>query len=121
MKKIFIAALVGVLTIFSSVACAEVVASNSDITFCGYGSFAQRKIILRSHLESHPDDAKAWHELGQVYYALEEYSDALAAFNKAVQLEPNNKEFKRDRDLALAKVRSGAGQKNQKPKIDGLG
>ena len=142
MRKIFYVAFVAALMNFSMTpnAFAEVVSlesslvKNSDVTFCSYASFAQRKEILRAKinqkelmLERNPNDAKlrhelaeAWHELGRLYYAGEEYTEALNAFNKAVELEPNNAEFKRDRDAALAKVKSGA-KKEPVPKFNGLG
>ena len=125
MNKIFIVTLIASLINFVPVS-AEVITlqpenlTATDLNFCGYGIFAKRQIEIRERLNKNPNDAKAWHELGKIYYALEEYSDALAAFEKAVALEPDNAEFKRDRDNALKKVKNGAGKKSV-PNFDGLG
>lgn len=139
MKKIFIAAMCGLLVNFAPVS-AEVVpinsgiANNSGIRFCGYALFAQKRLELQGKinryqllLKENPNDAKVkhelaktWHELGRLNLAEEEYNDALAAFNEAVKLEPNNSEFRKDRDDTLAKVKSGA-KKTPTPKFTGLG
>ena len=141
MRKNFIVILVAVLMNFLIVPTtnAEVSAlesstvKNSDITFCGYGLFAQRKELIRAKiqknqivLENNPNDTKArhelassWHELGRIYYAEEDYGEALTAFNKALDIEPNNAEFKRDRDAALEKLAEK--KKDTTPKFNGLG
>ena len=56
-----------------------------------------------------------WHELGKVCYEEGSYTDALAAFEKAVALEPDNEQFKRDRDAARGMI------KNPTPKFNGIG
>ena len=123
MKKIFTAMLVVTLMNFAPVpaASAEVVALEiSNFNFCGYGLFAKEREFIKQ-VEKNPKDAKVWHKLGHFYYSLERYQKALDAFEKAVALEPNNTEFKRDRDAALEKVKSGAEAKNNIPKFNGLG
>ena len=140
MKKIFVAATVGLLFSLTPAVNAEVSPSNviqkPDVNFCGYAIFAQRKQLLdkilqlQKQLKENPDDAKtrqklaaAWHELGTLNYALQKYKDALAAFEKAVELAPDNEQFRRDRDDARDKVNSGAEDdaKRATPKFDGLG
>ena len=71
MKKIFVAATVGLLFSLTPAVNAEVAPSN---------------VVQK------PDDAKtrqnlaaAWHELGKLHYAAKNYTDALAAFEKAVE------------------------------------
>ena len=132
MKKIFVAATVGLLLSLTPAANAEIAPSNviqkPDVNFCGYVNFAQRKKLfdkilqLQKHLEKNPDDAQAWHELGKLYFALQKYKTALAAFEKAVELAPDNEQFRRDRDDARDKVNSGAEDdvKRATPKFDGL-
>ena len=90
-------------------------------------------------LKKNPDDATAreklkllrrelaatWHELGALYFSQYEYAEAFEAFNHAVELEPDNSEYKKDRDVALAKVKSGAKKdlpaEDSTPKFNGLG
>ena len=139
MKKIFVAATVGLLLSLTPAANAEIAPSNviqkPDVNFCGYVNFAQRKKLfdkilqLQKHLEKNPDDAEsrqnlaaAWHELGNLHYAAKNYRDAFAAFEKAVELAPDNEQFRRDRDDAREKVNSGAEDdvKRATPKFDGL-
>lgn len=45
---------------------------------------------LRSHLQSSPDDAEGWLLLGRTYGAMQRNDEALAAFGKALKLEPDN-------------------------------
>lgn len=141
MKKIFVAATIGLLFSLTPVANAEIAPSNvvqkPDVNFCAYAIFAQKKLLIRNiinqleqQLKENPDDAKtrqklaaAWHELGKLNYAAKNYTDALAAFEKAVELAPDNEQFRRDRDDARDKVNSGAEDdaKRATPKFNGLG
>ena len=133
MRKFFVAATVGLLFSLTPVANAEVAPSNvvqkPEVNFCGYAIFDQRKQLLdkilqlQKQLKENPDDAQAWHELGKLYFALQKYKDALAAFEKAVELAPDNEQFRRDRDDARDKVNSDAEDdtKRSTPKFDGLG
>ena len=72
MKKIFVAATIGLLFSLTPAVNAEVVAPSSIV--------------------KNPDDAEtrqnlaaAWHELGKLHYAAKNYTDALAAFEKAAK------------------------------------
>ena len=134
MKKIFVAATIGLLFSLTPAANAEVAPSNviqkPDVNFCAYAIFAQKKLLIRNiinqleqQLKENPDDAQAWHELGKLYFALQKYKDALAAFEKAVELAPDNEQFRRDCDDARDKVNSDAEDdaKRATPKFNGLG
>lgn len=45
---------------------------------------------LRNHLSRHPNSAKGWYLLGQIYLHQQQFAAALTAMNKAHQLQPNN-------------------------------
>ena len=127
MRKSFITVLIAVLMNFliMPVTNAEVLTlesstvKNSDVTFCGYALFAKRKEVLRAKIKKNPKDAMTWYELGRIHYGLEEYGDALTAFKKALDIEPNNKEFKKAYDATIAKLAEK--NKNNKPNFSGLG
>lgn len=139
MRKFFVAATVGLLFSLTPAVNAEVVAPSNavqklDVTFCGYVALAQRAAAIRKRinqlqlwLEKNPDDAEsrhnlaaAWHELGNLHYAAKNYTDALVAFEKAVELDPDNEQFRRDRDDAREKVTDDAANRAT-PKFNGLG
>ena len=141
MKKFFIAMLSGFLLVNMSAANAATAtpAVNSfgelQIEFSGYATLAQRRLILQGkinnyqlQLKENPSDqkikhelAEAWNELGSVYFLEEEYQNALNAFNEALTLEPNNAKFRKNRDAAQTKLKSGGGKKDVPPKFNGLG
>ncbi len=48
---------------------------------------------LRSHLKTAPQDARAYHLLCRAYYHVQQWDEAIAAGQKAVELEPANSEY----------------------------
>lgn len=141
MKKIFIAVLTGLLLGTMPAANAEIATSSVDcfnksqINFCGYAMWAQRATTIRAkiqtyqlRLEKNPDDtetrrelAKSWYELGCVYNAEEYYEDAVDAFSKAVELEPDNREYRKSLDDARENLKNNARHEREVPKFNGLG
>ena len=139
MKKIFVAATVGLLFSLTPAVNAEIAPSNvvqkPDVIFCGYVALAQRAAAIRKRinqlqlwLEKNPDDAEsrhnlaaAWHELGNLHYTAKNYTDALVAFEKAVELAPDNEQFRRDRDDAREKITDEDAANRATPKFNGLG
>ena len=124
----------------------------SQVVNYGYALFAQRKFTILSKIQSiqlqlnnNPKDAQKWNELGCLYSelgtmnetegsfdeALDNYKEAINAFDKAIKLEPNNSEFRKNRDDAVEKLRDVAANKrknadenedkNITPNFDGLG
>lgn len=55
----------------------------------------QKSIELFS---SNRDKASAWHRLGNTYQQLQDYDNAIAAYQRAVELDPDNDTFKKDLD-----------------------
>jgi cytochrome c-type biogenesis protein CcmH/NrfG len=52
-------------------------------------------------LAQHPEDSRAWHLRGTQLFRLERYQEALAAFERALALEPDNSSFAYVRKEAL--------------------
>ena len=59
---------------------------------------------LAARLKSAPKDGKGWRTLGWSYYHIGRYKDAVAAYEKAVALDPNSFELKLEYDEAKAKA-----------------
>jgi cytochrome c-type biogenesis protein CcmH len=59
---------------------------------------------LAARLKSAPEDGKGWRTLGWSYYHIGRYKDAVAAYEKAVALDPNTFELKLEYDEAKAKA-----------------
>ncbi|MFP5453913.1 MAG: tetratricopeptide repeat protein, partial [Alphaproteobacteria bacterium] len=47
---------------------------------------------LEKKLQEAPQDARGWHLLGQAYYHVGRYPDAVKAYSRAVELDPKNAE-----------------------------
>ncbi|MGB6976955.1 MAG: c-type cytochrome biogenesis protein CcmI [Gammaproteobacteria bacterium] len=54
------------------------------------GSPEQIAAALRTHLQQDPQSAKGWYLLGSLYIALQHYPQAVAALERANQLQPND-------------------------------
>lgn len=54
------------------------------------GDVTQATTLLQTHLESNPEDARAWLLLAQTKLALDQLEPAQAAVERAAALEPNN-------------------------------
>lgn len=127
MKKFSIAVLAVFLLGTMPAANAEIVTPTVDsfgeskIVSCGYKLFAKRKEELLQKLNRNSKDAATWNELGRICNALEDYAGAVDAFGKAVKLEPNNKEYRKNLDDARENLRKQESLKNIKPKFNGLG
>jgi cytochrome c-type biogenesis protein CcmH len=70
---------------------------------------------LAARLEKAPDDAKGWRTLGWSYYNTARYSEAEAAYEKAVALNPNSHELKLEYEEAKAKAAEGEKQATATP------
>jgi tetratricopeptide (TPR) repeat protein len=53
--------------------------------------------ILRAVVKQHPDEADAWNTLALVYVATQNWADAEACFNRAMELQPNNAWYSNNR------------------------
>ncbi|MGH8727901.1 MAG: c-type cytochrome biogenesis protein CcmI [Burkholderiales bacterium] len=62
---------------------------------------------LERHLEQNPNDPEGWSVLARAYQAMERYSDASAAFEKASTLTPDNAQLLADHADALARASGG--------------
>jgi len=65
-----------------------------------------------SILKDHPSNVKALYRKGTALSALDEWSESQAVFNKALEIEPDNKDVKRE----LAKLQLKQKKQNQKDK-----
>ncbi|MBI5449754.1 MAG: c-type cytochrome biogenesis protein CcmI [Gammaproteobacteria bacterium] len=57
---------------------------------------------LATKLEQNPNDAEGWAMLARSYFALQRFSDAVTAFDKAVALQPGNAQMYADFADAMA-------------------
>src|SRR5205085_11777491 len=55
---------------------------------------------LQEALRRDPDNHQAWFELGQLNLQFEQFSDAAAAFRRAMELQPNNSNYQNYLGLA---------------------
>ncbi len=53
------------------------------------GKLDESEDLLRTTLDTHPDESSLWHQLGHVLLAKSEHDDAEAAFLKTTQLVPD--------------------------------
>jgi cytochrome c-type biogenesis protein CcmH/NrfG len=49
---------------------------------------------LRQALRADPKDARAWHELGTLYFNARRYSEMLPAFEKVLELMPKDENLR---------------------------
>lgn len=66
---------------------------NLGITYLHLGRYAEAILLLQKSLEllaSKQDRAIAWNELGNLYRSLNDYHNALAAYQKADELDPDH-------------------------------
>jgi cytochrome c-type biogenesis protein CcmH len=59
---------------------------------------------LAARLETAPDDVNGWRMLGWSYFNTERYDEAVKAYAKAVELDPNSDELKSAYEQAKAKA-----------------
>ena len=52
-----------------------------------------------------PDDADSWAWLGDSYNKIEKFDNAANAYANALEIEPNNKEYKKQFKLNKKKIR----------------
>lgn len=57
-------------------------------------------------IEVDPTFVKAYHRLGHAHYCLEDYESAASAFQKGLDLEPNNASLKNGKENALSRITS---------------
>lgn len=63
---------------------------------------AARLNALEQRLKENPGDARGWSTLARTYYALQRFPDAVRAFERLLQLEPNDADALADYADALA-------------------
>jgi cytochrome c-type biogenesis protein CcmH len=62
---------------------------------------------LAQHLKENPDNAQGWTVLARVYHELERYGEAVAAFEKASELNPNDAQLLADYADSVARANEG--------------
>jgi tetratricopeptide (TPR) repeat protein len=83
--------------------------SNLALTYLTLGKYAeaillyQRSIVL---LETNAEKATAWNSLGNIYRHLDDYKNALNAYQKADELDPENAGRRSNMDLAYSEPNS---------------
>ena len=77
------------------------VASNSGTAI----DFAQKVKALEIEVINHPQNTKAWIQLGHVYFDTQKYDQAINAYEKALKLNPSNADVLTD--LGIMYRRSG--------------
>jgi tetratricopeptide (TPR) repeat protein len=60
--------------------------------------------LLKQKLRINPNDAQTWNSLGQTYSEIGRDDEALAAFNKAAQIDPDDRDYHEQIGLALMKM-----------------
>jgi cytochrome c-type biogenesis protein CcmH len=58
----------------------------------GAGALVDAVAQLEARMKTNPGDAKGWRMLGQGYYQLQRYADAVTAYRRATAAEPDNAE-----------------------------
>jgi len=61
--------------------------AGTQVTANDYAQFA---LVIRKRLRNDPNDAEGWRLLGQVSMVIDRVGEAVAAFEKAIQLDPRN-------------------------------
>ena len=77
------------------------IASNSGTTI----DFAQKVKALEVEVINHPQNTKAWIQLGHVYFDTNKHAQAINAYEKALKLNPSNADVLTD--LGIMYRRSG--------------
>ncbi len=73
----------------------------------GTGQVSDMVIKLAERLKANPNDAEGWRMLGWSYFNLRNFSEAVSAYKKATDLEPNNMEYKSAYAEALVQSTEG--------------
>ena len=76
---------------------------------------------LSARLEAAPGDIKGWRMLGWSYFNTERYEQAVAAYAKALEFDPNSAETKRSYEEAKAKASETASSLQVGPILNGGG
>jgi cytochrome c-type biogenesis protein CcmH len=74
----------------------------------GLPSVEEMTARLVARLSQHPDDIEGWRTLGWSYLNLGRFSEATAAYAKAIKLDPANAELRGDRIEAMVESANGA-------------
>ncbi len=69
-------------------------AATSAATPNGTGQVSDMVQKLAARLQANPNDAEGWRMLGWSYFNMQSYDQSVAAYAKAVALDPNNIEYK---------------------------
>ena len=56
-------------------------------------------------LEIDPEDADAWHSKGYILEKSEKYEEAIKCYDKALEIDPNHDEAKKDKEIAEEKLK----------------
>ena len=67
-------------------------------------NFDEAKSCFKKAIKLNPNISQAWDGLGYACDKLGDYSGAYEAYQKAVELEPNNERFKTNRDTVKSKI-----------------
>src|SRR5260370_32218148 len=68
---------------------------------------------LAAKLDKEPDNAEGWAMLARTYYALNRYTDAMPAFEKATALDPRNASLLADYADAVGTAEGGLHEKSR--------
>ncbi|MBA4379304.1 MAG: hypothetical protein C0393_01205 [Anaerolinea sp.] len=75
--------------------------SNLALAYSHKGKHTEAIPLYQKSIElfsSNRDKASAWNRLGNTYQQLQDYDNAIAAYQRAVELDPDNATFKKDLD-----------------------
>ncbi len=68
------------------------------------GSFAAEIRELRNIVQSDPDNRAAWVRLGNLYFDTDQYMEAIEAYTRALELEPDDPDVITDRAIMYRRI-----------------
>jgi tetratricopeptide (TPR) repeat protein len=68
------------------------------------GDFERAQDIYKKALAKHPKDAALWYDLGMCHNRRREFNDAMRCFTRALELDPENREYLKKLGFTLAWV-----------------
>ena len=95
----------------------NVAQANASVPAAGDDNRAALRRIdaLRAALARDPDDARGWYQLGSLYRDFEQFPDALTAFRRAMQLQPDNPDYLAATGEALLLTGTRGSEREAKP------
>src|SRR5262245_24232313 len=95
-------------------------AYRTGVDYGNAGLFSQAAELFKRAIQLRPDYADAYRSLGHAYFDLKDWNQSVAALERALELNPKDKNARKQLDLSRAMIEAEGGETKQ-PNTPGTG